>query len=61
VPPVLTQLVVVLMWPQDRRDAIVQLWMRRSDRADAARLISMADADDSILVLVLQVIRDLLT
>jgi hypothetical protein len=58
---VLTQLFVVLMWPQDRRDAMVQLWMRRPDKADVARLISMADSDDSMLLLVLQVIRDILT
>jgi hypothetical protein len=55
----LTQLVVVLLWPQERRDALVQLWMRRPERADLARLIGMFDSDDSISMLV-QMIRDLL-
>jgi hypothetical protein len=45
------------LWPQERRDALVQLWMRRSERADLARLIGMFDSDDSISMLV-QMIRD---
>jgi hypothetical protein len=55
----LTQLVVVLMWPQERRDALVQLWMGRPERADLARLVGMADSDESIAMLI-QAIRDLL-
>jgi hypothetical protein len=56
----LTQLLVVLLWPQERRDALMQLWMRRPERADLARLIGMADSDESITLL-LQAIRDLLS
>jgi hypothetical protein len=55
----LTQLVVVLLWPQERREALVQLWMRRPERADLARLIGAADSDESLAMLI-QAIRDLL-